>query len=155
LVENELSINCIGYDSSQGMLDKLIEDFPSYSENVFLQDITKPLNHQADAVLLSAVFIHLTIKEQHKILNNIYTIQPYKIAFDIDGLNKDDKRQKLKVFSSINKQNFRHTRQRPKKMLNRCKALFPNYDIETIPFLKGENYRKNVYVFLLTRKDNV
>lgn len=78
----------IGYDSSPDMIKRLSERFPERRINFFIQDITEPL-FPTDAVLdptiiSSAVFIHLTVQDQDKILANIKDAVPPFFGFDIN-----------------------------------------------------------------------
>lgn len=79
--------NYIGYDSSKAMLERIKEHFPEFNISTFLHNITNPINHPQESIIASAIFIHLTTKDQLKIFTNILALHPLPkaITFDINS----------------------------------------------------------------------
>ena len=79
--------NYIGYDSSKSMLSRIKERFPEHSTNLFSRNITTPITHNQESIVCSAVFIHITIEDQQKILDNFLALKPSPkaITFDINS----------------------------------------------------------------------
>lgn len=74
-----------GYDSSTDMCNRIKENFPAYSPRIFPKQINTPIRVDADSWICSAVLIHITLEDQQKVLNNILSNKPKKIAFDINS----------------------------------------------------------------------
>ena len=79
--------NYIGYDSSKSMIERIRERFPEYTISTFLHNITDPINHPQESIILSAILIHLTTEDQQTILTNILALRPLPkaITFDINS----------------------------------------------------------------------
>lgn len=143
-----------GYDASSAMLDKIKEEFPNYKNSIHLHDVTKPFNHKASCIIISAVFIHLLFKDQLKVLDNIVATNPDKLTFDIDRL-KPELGAKKDLIERVNKTGFRSTRQSSEIMNSILAKKFPNYNLTEETFL-GDTAsvgRPNTHVFTLTRND--
>jgi len=131
----------IGYDSSASMIARICERFPAYALRCFHKDITEPISHPKQVVISSAVFIHITLESQNKILKNLTEIhpKPLGIGFDINcpsegaldkmerrGVEANERRIKTTKDGSAT---FRMTWQNHRVMLKKLKELFPDYDI--------------------------
>lgn len=131
----------IGYDSSQDMIDRLKERFPDYLPRVFLRDITQPITHPQESVLASAVFIHIPIKCQDKILENLKSTKSKAICFDINS-PPEPELDRLKIKQSDHYERyikttrdgvtrFRMTWQSHYEMTKKLLNSFPNYNLTT------------------------
>lgn len=92
----------IGYDSSESMISRILERFPEYVLQVFNHNVTDLITHIQDVIVSSAVFVHITLDDQQKILNNILKLNPLPkaITFDINSPNEYEI-DRLKIKQSI------------------------------------------------------
>lgn len=157
LLENNSEPNYIGYDSSQAMIKRNNENFPDYFLRTFHRDITTYIAHPQEVIISSAVFIHLTIKDQINILNNILKLTPLPkaITFDINveeyklGCTKPKRPEAIERKIKISKDAtslFRMTWQTEDIMTKRVLNLFPQYGLETKSYNIRPNQRKVVYM---------
>ena len=142
----------IGIDSSQAMIDRLLANHPTYETRVFAKDITLPLVHYQQAVICSAVMIHIPVTHQNKVLQNVKAISPYKFVFDIncEDLNGKDN---VERFIKLTEHKFRMTWQDEDNMHGRLVKVFPNYDIEVAVYDLRAGKRK--VVFFLTKQGTI
>lgn len=150
--------NYIGYDSSESMISRIRERFPDFIISTFLRDITEPISHPQESIISSAVFIHLTIKDQQTILNNILKLRPLpkSITFDInspseteiDRLNFEQTihyERQIKISRSGNA-TFRMTWQSHYAMTEQVLKLFPNYNLTIKLYNLNQNKHKVLYM---------
>lgn len=157
LVKNLGDPDYIGYDSSKNMLGRINKNFPEYSIRNFLRDVTDPITHPQEVILCSAVFIHIVIKDQQKILNNISKLipKPKAFIFDIncpaeaiiDRLKSKqseclERWMKTKAGSS----QFRMTWQSHYDMTKRILTQFTDYKLTTKFYSIKPNQHKVVYI---------
>lgn len=140
----------IGYDSSQPMIDRISERFPSYLPRVFCRSITTPINHQQKSIICSAVLIHITLKEQQALLQNLSNSNAERITFDINSpseqwLSKGKGHFERHIKGSEGA--FRMTWQSHYLMTKKVFDLFPTYSIN-IKFYKLHSNRHKVAYFL-------
>lgn len=145
-----------GYDSSQDMIDRLLVKHPEYKLRIFRKDLTRPITHPAKAILISAVFIHLTVEDQVKILNNILPLKPLRISFDINCPNEGTlDRLKIKQIEATERtiktqagtSDFRMTWQSHYDMTRRILKLFSDYK-PTVKFYDIKPDRRKACYFL-------
>jgi SAM-dependent methyltransferase len=159
-VDNFGDFNYIGYDSSISMLNRLREKYPDYELCFIERNITETFLHCQQSVLSSAVFIHLTIEDQRKILSNIYSIKPLSIVFDINCPTEIEianlEAQNLEsyerfIFAGSESGGFRMTWQSHGKTTQYLLQNFREYNL-TVEFYDLKLGRHKV-VYYLTRKD--
>lgn len=144
----------VGYDSSEDMVSRIKKNFPHYSPRLFVHDITAPiLNHQ-EAVLCSAVLIHIPREDQDKVLKNIRAINPRNIAFDINspcerGMGWLHYKER---FIKGSEGTFRMTWQSHYAMTKKIINLFGDYSLTTKFYTVNTNRHKVAY--LLRRKSD-
>lgn len=150
---DDLDINYIGYDSSPDMIARIQKNFPDFSHRTFLHNITDPIVNKQEAILCSAVLIHITLEDQQKVLNNILDARPKKIAFDINS--PDEKyinevgehfERKIKCSEGL----FRMTWQSHYKMTIKVQKMFKDYNY-TIKFFPLQQRRSKV-IYMLEKK---
>lgn len=92
----------IGYDSSPSMLNRILERYPEYILQIFNHNVTDRITHFQDVVVSSAVFVHITLDDQQKILSNILKLNPLPkaITFDINSPSEHEI-NRLKIKQSI------------------------------------------------------
>ena len=155
LLEKRNEPNYIGYDSSKSMIKQNNDNFPDYFSRVFHRDITTYIVHPQEVIISSAVFIHITIKDQIKILNNILKLHPLPkaIVFDInveDGLKNEFIERRIKISNDATSL-FRMTWQTESIMTKRVEQMLPEYSLSTKSYnLRRGKQRKVVY--FLTRE---
>ena len=133
--------NYIGYDSSNAMVSRISERFPEYKNNIFLQNITSPIFHKQESIIISAVFIHITTKDQQEILTNLSNIskEVKKITFDINSPcekeisrvfspEKDHYERYIKT-SKDSQAKFRMTWQSHYSMTEKILTMFPDFNL--------------------------
>jgi len=162
LTEGGREPDYIGYDSSESMIERINERFPEYILRTFLKDVTAPISHVKDVIISSAVFVHITIEDQKKILSNIQRIKPLPkgITFDInspsereiDNLkNKQSESFERRIKTTRDgKTAFRMTWQSHYDMTKRILNRFTSYDL-TIKFYYLKPNRHKV-VYMLKKK---
>lgn len=138
----------IGYDSSPDMLKRLHKNHPDYEHRTFVKDITAPIRNEQQCVLCSAVFVHLPLRDQEKIMSNVSQIQPYKFAFDI---NWDASVEYVERFIKLTEHKFRMTWQHPSTLGNFLIRMFSNYDIKSEIYTLPQKDRSKV-VYMLTKR---
>lgn len=142
----------IGYDSSPDMIARAKENFPHYSPRLFLHNITEPIHNLQDAILCSAVLIHIPASDQDKVLENIRIAKPSLIAFDINSpaeqSMKWDTYFERRIKGSVSA--FRMTWQSHYAMTKKVLQRFSNYSL-TIKFYTVNVNRYKV-VYLLRNK---
>lgn len=142
----------VGYDSSPFMIARIITRFPEYGQRCFVRNITDPIIHSAEVIVASAVFIHIPVDHQDKILSNINNMsrKPLAIGFDI---NCPDKKvaEGRSSFETIMQPGFRMTWQDPDMFAEMLAKKMPLYNFTSQSFDIGKNRLK--YVFFLTRKE--
>jgi SAM-dependent methyltransferase len=143
----------IGYDSSQAMLNIFKERFPVYAPRVFHRDITAPINNKQHGILCNAVLIHLKLKEQNKILKNVFDTKPKKFVFDINSPTeswlKKGQENFIRMFKGCEGA-FIMNWQSHYKMTERILDLFKGYDL----FIKFYDLKANRHkvVYFLERR---
>lgn len=154
--------NYIGYDSSEAMISRIRERFPEFTISTFLRSITDPISHPQESIILSAILIHLTIKDQQRILTNILALQPSPraITFDINSPSEVEidnlKIKQTNHFERVLKttkdgsSTFRMTWQSHHEMTRNLLTLFPRYNLTTKFYDLANNRHKVVY--MLERK---
>lgn len=140
----------IGYDSSPSMIERITSNFPNLSDKFFNRQVTDPISHKQEAVLCSAVLIHLPLPDQDIILKNIKLINPLKITFDINSPaetyllhNGADFERNIKGAEGA----FRMTWQSHYKMTAKILKNFNNYKL-SISFYDLKSGRNKVVYFL-------
>jgi len=142
--------NYIGYDSSTDMISRVRRKFPSYSHMCFEHNITGPISHKQEAILCSAVMIHITLDEQSKVLSNVLSADPERFVFDINSpsesylLKKDH-------FERIIPPGFRMTWQSHYTMTRKIMSMFNDYDVSVSFYPLHSNRHKVVY--MLKKRD--
>jgi trans-aconitate methyltransferase len=142
----------IGYDSSADMVKRIQENFPAYSPRVFKHDITSPINNAQESIICSAVLIHITLKDQDKVLNNIKDVSPKLITFDINCPSEQWllKSDHFERFIKGCEGTFRMTWQSHYVMTRKILKMFSNYHLTTKFYDVHTNRHKVVY--MLRRK---
>lgn len=142
LTKNTPEPDWIGYDSSKAMIDRINEKFSDYGLQAFHKDITKPITHPRDVIVSSAVFIHLPVSDQDKILHNISMIRPKPVAitFDINCPTEAGivrlRAQRLNSFERFitvtrgSKVKFRMTWQPHYDVTRKVLTMFPGYNLK-------------------------
>lgn len=150
---DDLDLDYIGYDSSQAMIDRIKERFPDFSHRVFLHNITDKIANHQEAILCSAVLIHITLEDQQKVLTNILETNPRKIAFDINSPDEkyisevgDHFEKKIKCSEGL----FRMTWQSHYTMTRKIQKMFKNYS-HSIKFFPLQQKRSKV-IYMLEKK---
>lgn len=164
VTENLDDPNYIGYDSSPSMLNRTLERFPEFALQLFNQSITVPINHPQDVIISSAVFVHITLDDQQKILNNILKLNPLPkaITFDINSPS-ESAIDRLKIKQSIHYERqikttkdgsstFRMTWQSHHAMTRCLIDKFKSYNLTT-KFYDLRNDQHKV-IYMLTKKGN-
>lgn len=143
--------NYIAYDSSKDMVNRMNTKFPEFLGRVFVKDITSPITHNQESIVCSAVFIHLTEKEQLKVLKNLrdMTRKPKSIVFDINCYEMSRYAARSYFREEISKYNFRLTYQSPNETLKLLNSLFHDYSIKVKKYRMPKRVFKTV--FLMTR----
>lgn len=162
LTENYDEPNYIGYDSSESMVERITERFPDYALQIFNHNITDCITHHQDVIMASAVFIHITLSDQQKILNNILKLNPLPkaIIFDINSPSECEiDRLKIKQSDHYERQikttkdgssTFRMTWQSHHSMTRYLINKFVDYNL-TIKFYNLRSSQHKV-VYMLKRK---
>ena len=157
LTQNGREPDYIGYDSSEAMIARITDRFPEYFVRCFLKSVTAPIYHPKDVIISSAVFIHITLKEQQQILKNILASAPTPkaITFDINSpAEKQIDRLKNEQTESFERQikttkdgsaTFRMTWQSHYAMTERLIKTFGNYNLTTKFYDLKPNRHKVVY----------
>lgn len=146
------SFQYIGYDSSPDMIARIRERFPNHAAFIYEKDVTQPIRCSCDVVVASALFIHLTVPEQRKILNNISNIRPRAkfIGFNINTPPDDYLRRKA-ILEKISKHGFRMTWQSQYETLKTVIAGFnEHYNITMKSYgTDGISAKNNSFSFIL------
>ena len=154
LLPSSYEADYIGYDSSSAMIQRISERFPHYSSRIFLHKITDPINVNQQAILCSAVLIHITLEDQDKVLNNIKQANPLKAAFDINspGENwlKRPENHHFERFIKGAEGAFRMTWQSHYDFTWKILNLFPNYHLTTKYYDLKQS--RNKVIYLLERR---
>lgn len=144
----------IGYDSSDSMTLRAQERFPELNYRIFLRDITAKITHPQDAILVSAVFIHLPIECQQVILENLKNLhpKPSKITFDINSPNeftinrmKEVSYERQIKTTRLGTSKFRMTWQKHDTMTSYLLREFKDYTITVKFYDLSGNQHKVVY----------
>ena len=138
----------IGYDSSADMVSRMNERFPAYMPRVFCRDITKPINNSQSSIICSAVFIHLLIKDQPKILKNVLDKSPKRFVFDINSPSEKWLKEKGTHFERHIRGSegaFRMTWQSHYEMTKQILAIFKHYRLSVKFYVVHHNRFKVVY----------
>jgi len=148
----------IGYDSSEAMIALIKERFPEYLLRVFCKNVTDLITHSTDVILSSAVFIHIPVDDQNKILSNISKLapKPKAITFDIncpaeaqiDRL-KNKQTDHFERFITVTKGSdvkFRMTWQSHYEVTKQVLKLFPDYNLTTKFYDLKHKRHKVVYL---------
>ncbi len=143
----------IGYDSSPDMIRRISGRFPAYSPRVFCRDITAPINNAQQAIICSAVLIHLPFDDQPKILENVLDKYPTRFVFDINSpteewLEKGQSHFERHIRGA--KSAFRMTWQSHYLMTKQVIALFPMYKLN-VKLYDLKQKRNKVCYFLEKR----
>jgi len=162
LTENAPEPDWIGYDSSEVMIKRINERFSDYGLQAFHKDITKAITHPRDVVISSAVFIHLPVPDQDKILHNIAVMEPKPraITFDINCPTETGivrlKQRKLDSFERFitvtrgSKVKFRMTWQSHYDVTKKVLVKFPGYDLKMGFYdLRGKRHK---VVYMLEKR---
>lgn len=144
LLQHNPEPDYIGYDSSPDMIQRIQERFPHFSARTFTHDITHPIRNNQQAILCSAVLIHITLKEQQKVLKNISNSSPRLITFDINSPSENWLRRGTH-FERIIPPGFRMTWQSHYEMTKRVLNLFPDYNLKISFYPLHTNRHKVVY----------
>lgn len=162
LNDNVEEPNYIGYDSSKAMLERLRKNYPEFTITTFLRNITDPLTHPQEVIISSAVFIHLAIEDQQKILTNFLNLKPSPaaITFDINSPSEAEivrlKNKQTNHLERIIKttkdgsSTFRMTWQSHHEMTRNLLMDFKSYNLTTKFYDLANNQHKVVY--MLERK---
>lgn len=139
--------NYYGYDSSQPMIDRIRERFPTYYARFFPHNITDPINVRAEVIIASAVLIHITLKEQHKVLTNISNapLPAQAIILDINSPN-EKYLERSDHFERIISPGFRMTWQSHYVMTKKLLSMFPTYDLTMKTYPLHANRHKVIYI---------
>ena len=150
--------NYIGYDSSPAMLERLRNNYPEFTISTFLRNITDPLTHPQESIVASAIFIHLTTKDQQKILANFLSLKslPKAITFDINspsetGIDRlknkqtDHFERELKT-TKDGTSTFRMTWQSHYAMTSNLLRNFKSYNLTTKFYDLPNNCHKVIYM---------
>jgi len=158
LNENREEPDYVGYDSSNSMLERITDRFPDYFIRVFLKQITEPITHPQEVIICSAVFIHLKLEDQQKILNNILDLKPLPkaITFDINSPSEQEiDNLKIKQTESFERtlkttkdgtSTFRMTWQSHYLMTEKLLKQFKAYNLTTKFYTLKPNRHKVVYL---------
>jgi len=142
----------IGYDSSPAMIERIRERFPDHSSFIYLKDVTQPIRCSCDVVVASALFIHLTIPEQRKILTNILNIRPRAkfISFNINT-PPEEHLQHSAIMERISRHGFRMIWQSQYETLKILMGLFrDHYNISMKSYgTDGMSARNDSFTFIL------
>ena len=148
----------IGYDSSDSMIALIKERFPEYGLRVFQKNVTDPITHPTDVIISSAVFIHITVDDQKKILENISKLspKPKAITFDINcppevqidrlKIKQIDHFERFITVTPGSKVKFRMTWQSHYEVTKRVLKLFPDYTLTTKFYDLKHKRHKVVYL---------
>ena len=148
----------IGYDSSDSMIALIKERFPEYLLRVFQKNVTDPITHPTDVIISSAVFIHITVDDQKKILENISKLspKPKAITFDINcppevqidrlKIKQIDHFERFITVTPGSKVKFRMTWQSHYEVTKRVLKLFPDYTLTTKFYDLKHKRHKVVYL---------
>lgn len=138
----------IGYDSSPSMIKEFVKNFPEFNPLVFQKDITSEIIHQQHSILSSAVFIHLTEKDQRKILQNVLKASPSKFTFDINCSSEPQLAtcpKTIERFIKCSEGRFRMTWQSHYEMTRYLLSTFINYSISLKFYIINKDRHKVVY----------
>ena len=156
--ENVEEPDYIGYDSSDSMIKRITSKFPDYLIRCFLKPITDPITHPQEVVICSAVFIHIKLEDQQKILTNILNLKPLPkaITFDINSPSEQEidnlKIKQSESFERIlkttkdGKSTFRMTWQSHYLMTEKLLKQFTAYNLTTKFYDLHTNRHKVVYL---------
>jgi trans-aconitate methyltransferase len=138
----------VGYDSSVDMINRINKRFPAYSPRVFCRDITKPINNPHSSIICAAVLIHLLIKDQSKILKNVFDKNPKRFVFDINSpselwLKKGQSHFENHIRGTRNA--FRMTWQSHYEMTKQVLAIFKRYRLSIKFYVVQHNRFKVIY----------
>ena len=138
----------IGYDGSPDMIAKISESFPDYSSRVFVRDIEHTIIHVQDAILCSAVLIHINKESQLKVLKNIYESRPKRIAFDINSPEESILGTRPYFEKQIKgaEHAFRMTWQSHYVFTRLILSMFPDYHLRTEYFTINKTRKKVIYL---------
>lgn len=142
----------IGYDSSADMVKRIKERFPVYESRIFHRDITAPIVNRQDAVLCSAVLIHITLEDQLKVLKNIVAVRPKRVAFDINS-HEEARLAKTPHLENIIRGaegNFRMTWQSHYVFTDLVNKLFIGYNISQKQYTVNKTRKKVAYMLEAT-----
>lgn len=154
----------IGYDSSIAMVDRIRERFSEFAISIFPHNVTNPINHSQEVIISSAVFIHLTIQDQQKILNNILVLKPLPkaITFDINApcestidrlkIKQTDHFERRLKTTNDGVSTFRMTWQSHHVMTRNLLRDFKSYNLTTKFYDLSSNRHKVVYILELKTK---
>lgn len=152
----------IGYDSSDSMIQRIKERFPEYFPRFFLRDVTSPITHPQEGVLISAVLVHLARICQDTILENLKKINPKPLAitFDINSppeveidrlkIKRTDHFERYIKTTNQGTSHFRMTWQDHSVITSYLIRNFPDYHI-TVKFYDLKQRRNKVVYFLLKK----
>lgn len=150
-------IDYIGYDSSESMIERISARFPQYMLQTFCRDITEPISHPKQVIISSAVFIHITVADQIRILKNLVDVhpKPKAIAFDINCPNErtiENMYQQSREFyerrirtTKDGTSTFRMTWQSHRVMTSRLVKMFPMYQVSLKFYDLRSNQHKVMY----------
>jgi SAM-dependent methyltransferase len=141
-------LNYIGYDSSHDMIERIKLNFPDFAHRVFQHDITKPIVNNQQSIVCSAVFIHLSMKEQDMVLSNILATNPLKVSFDINS-PEESTVQKQPYFETRIKGAegaFRMTWQSHYVMTAKILDKFSGYKLTTKFYVVNKTSKKVLYL---------
>jgi trans-aconitate methyltransferase len=149
LLDHKEEPDYIGYDSSESMISRISERFPTYAPRVFHRPITTLFNHTPNSILCSAVLIHITLQEQQAVLKNLSTSKAKRITFDINSPSENYLTRSNLLTRHIKGSEgaFRMTWQSHYVMTKKVINLFPDYSI-TLSFYKLQSARHKVVYFL-------
>jgi trans-aconitate methyltransferase len=138
----------IGYDSSDSMLERVKENFPHFSPRIFNHPITNPITNIQESIICSAVFIHITLEDQQKVLNNILKANPKRFTFDINSPAESTiiKTPHFERFVRGAEGAFRMTWQSHYEMTRKILSMFKSYSLSVKFYTINTNRIKAVYM---------
>jgi trans-aconitate methyltransferase len=149
LINSQEDPDYIGYDSSLDMVKRIREKFPTYASRVFQHNITQPIVNHQEAIICSAVLIHITKEDQNKVLKNIALSNPQKVTFDINCPEKDYLDNGGKDFYKIIRGaegSFRMTWQSHHEMTKKVTHMFRGYKLATKSYTINKTRNKVIYM---------
>jgi len=134
------------------MISRIRENFPAYTARTFLRNITEPIDVAQEAILCSAVLIHLAKADQDKVLKAIFDAKPIVIAFDINSPAESccDKQVYTERRIKGSEGAFRMTWQSHYVFTKKILSMFEPYNV-TVKFYDVQGDRHKV-VYMLRRK---